>query len=103
MDLYDALPLGITMEFETPCKCQTFSDEIITDIFKTKLPDFLKALKVEWDATQCGQQTGLATPSSQGPFDAAILKGEWNTEKFAQHGGKIPIMGGALGSRGVPE
>ena len=103
LDLYDALPLGITMDFETPCKGQKFSDESITDIFTTKLPEFLKELKEGWNATQCEQQTGLAMPSSQGPFDAAILKGEWNTEKFSHHGGKIPIMGGAPGSRGIPE
>ena len=79
------------------------SNEIVTELFKTKLPEYLKVLKVEWEVTQHGQQTGLASPARQGPFDQAILKGEWNTEKFAQHGGENPIMGGAPGSRGIPE
>ena len=74
-------------------------DEIGALVFTRRL----KVLKVIWDATLNGQQTGLATPTLRNPFDQAILKGEWNADKFAQHGGKIPILGGAPGSRGIPE
>ena len=50
-----------------------------------------------------GQASGLAPTVQGGPFDKCIINGSWNAEQQAAHGGQIPMLSGAPGSRGIPE
>ena len=50
-----------------------------------------------------GQVSGLAPTGQGGPVDKCIINGAWNAEQQALHGGPIPMLSGAPGSRGVPD
>ena len=81
-----------------------FFSEVIRETFQTKLPQFVKELNEAFNRIPTGQISGLSpTGQGGGPFDKCIIKGSWNAAQQTLHGGLIPMLSGALGSRGVPE
>ena len=50
-----------------------------------------------------GQVSGLAPTGQRGPFGKCIINGSRSAEQQALHGGPIPMLSGAHGSRGIPE
>ena len=97
------LPSGITNSFLTPCAAFNFSSEILRDTFRSKLPEYIEKLNEAFNLIPMGQVSGLAPTWQGGPFDQCIIEGEWNPQQQALHGGPIPMMSGAPGSRGKPE
>ena len=97
------LPRGITHESNTPCANQKFTKHEIRELSNFKLPEYLKQLNDAWDLIPNGQVSGVA-PTNQGcPFDNCVIDGKWNPQQQALHGGPLPMLSGALASRGVPE
>ena len=80
-----------------------FTPEVIREIFQTKLPEYIQQLNEAFNRIPLGQISGLAPTGQGGPFDKCIINGAWIPAQQALHGGPIPMMSGALGSRGIPE
>ena len=97
------LPSGITNSFKTPCAIFNFSSEILRETFRSKLPEYVGELNEAFNKIPMGQVSGLAPTWQGGPFDKCIIDGSWNPQQQALHGGPIPMMSGAPGSRGMPE
>ena len=103
MNLDNVLPLGVTFGFDPPCKAEAFSESTLTELFKEKLPSYLAQLKQGWESTDLVRTSGLTNVSQAGPFDASVVGEDIDAETWFSHGGTIPILGGAPGSRGIPE
>ena len=97
------LPNGIKATFKTPCTAFNFAPEVIKETFQTKLPEYIAQLNAAFSQIPMGQVSGLAPTGQGGPFDKCIINGAWNAEQQALHGGPIPMLSGAPGSRGVPD
>ena len=68
-----------------------------------KLPEYIAQLNAAFNRVPMGQVSGLAPTGQGGPFDKCIINGSWSAEQQALHGGPIPMLSGAPGSRGIPE
>ena len=97
------LPSGITNSCNTPCAFFNFSTEILRETFRRELPEYLVELNDAFNKIPLGQISGLAPTWQGGPVDRCVIDGTWNPQQQALHGGPIPMMSGAPGSRGVPE
>ena len=80
-----------------------FTPEVIRETFQTQLPEYIQQLNEAFNRIPLGQISGLAPTGQGGPFDKCIINGSWNAAQQALHGGPIPMLSGAPGSRGVPE
>ena len=103
LNLNNALPLGVTYNYEPPCKGTVFPQAVLEDLFTKQLPTFLTEIREKWEGTTETWVTGLASTSSGGPIDQCLGQVGFDHNRFIKHGGPIPIMGGAVGSRGKPE
>ena len=103
LNLADSLPMGVTFNFEPPCVGHVFPNDVLTDLFKEKLLAYIAKLKLAWEAIPNGQVSGFAPGFQKNIMDSCETKDGWDAERFAQHNGPVPIMGGALGSKGRNE
>ena len=103
INLARCLPQGVASDFSTPCANTKFPKEIIQELFQIQLPKAVKELQAAWNNIPMGQISGLAHINQGGAFDNCVIAGKWSGEQQAMHGGPIPMLSGAPGSRGVPE
>ena len=103
INLARSLPPGVASDFSTPCANSKFPKETIHELFHVQLPNAVKQLQAAWNNIPTGHISGLAPINQGGPFDNCVIAGKWNEEQQAMHGGPIPMLRGAPGSRGVPE
>ena len=103
LNLANSLPMGVTLNFEPPCVGHVFSNEILTELFQEKLPTYVAKLKVAWEAIPNGQVSGFAPGFEKKIMDSCETKDGWDAERFVQHNGPVPIIDGALGSKGRNE
>ena len=103
LNLNNALPFGVTYDYETPCKGAVFTNDVLEDLFSSKLPELLEAVRTKWNNIPNGQVSGLAPIETGGPFDQCNGAEGFDVNLFSRHGGPIPITGGAPDSRGVAE
>ena len=97
------LPNGIRTNCSTPCATFNFAPDVIKETFQIKLPQYVAQLNAAFNNVPLGQVSGLAPTGQGGPFDKCIINGVWNAEQQAAHGGPIPMLSGAPGSRGIPD
>ena len=103
LNLNNLLPIGVTYNFETPCKGTVFPQSVLVELFTKHLPIYLEKIRDKWSVTTETLVTGLAPTSSGGPIGTCSGPKGFDCNQYAKHGGLIPIMGGAPGSRGKPE
>ena len=70
LNLNNALPTGITLEFEPPCKGTSFTKEVLEDLFSSQLPTHLEIFRGKWDTIPVEQVSGLAPTTQRGPICA---------------------------------
>ena len=103
LNLANSLPMGVTLNFEPPCVGHEFPNDVLMDLFHEQLPSYIAKLKLAWAAIPNGQVSGLAPGFQEHLMDSCETKEGWDAERFAQHNGPVPIMGGAPGSKGRNE
>ena len=103
LNFANSLPMGVTLSFEPPCVRHVFSNDILTELLQEKLPTYIAKLKLAWEAIPNGQVSGFAPGFEKNLMDSCETKDGWDAERFAQHNGPVPIMGGAPGSKGRNE
>ncbi len=103
LNLSRCIPTGVTNIFRTPCTTYQFSPEVIRETFQKNLPDYIQQLNAAFSQIPMGQVSGLAPTGQGGPDDRCFINGVWSAEQQALHGGPIPMMSGAPGSRGIPD
>ena len=100
---YSAATRGINFGLRTPCYGQIFSKDILDELFKEKLPTYVQEVQATWGQIQETRISGLAPLSAGGPYDQCMRNGVWDPELQCEHGGPIPFLSCAKGSRGIPE
>ncbi len=60
-------------------------------------------MRNKWEDIRCTTVSGLAPTFEGGPLDDCVRAGAWSSQQQRAHGGPIPFMSGAAGSRGVKQ
>ena len=83
LNLNNALPIGITLDFETPCKGTVFTDEVLEDLFSSQLPKYLESFRDKWNTIPMGQVSGLAPPNHGGAIDLCNGENGFDVDRHA--------------------